>query len=69
MYIYYFQYLEILFPESLPKKVTLSSSGPAGDIHSRAMGVYNKLSGLTPVWENYVNNEFKLFYDGKKYRK
>ena len=54
------------FSESLPEKVTLSSSGPAGDIHPRAMGVYNKLSGLTPVWENSVNNEIKLFYDGKK---
>ena len=47
-------------------KLTLISSGPAGDIHPRAMGVYNKLSGLPPVWENYFYNEFKLSYDGKK---
>ena len=31
------------------------------------MGVYSELSGLTHVWENSINNEFKLFYDGKKY--
>ena len=31
-----------------------------------AMGVYNKLLGLTPVWENSIDNEFKLFFDGKK---
>ena len=62
-----FKFLEIFFPETLPEKVTLSSSGPAGDILPRAMGVYSKLSGLTPVWENSINNEFKLFYDGKKY--
>ena len=64
-----FYYLEStlpVYPESLPEKVTLSSSGPAGDILPRAMGVYSKLSGLTPVWDNSINNEFKLFYDGKK---
>ena len=66
IYIWYFKYLEI-FSESLPEKVTLSSSGPAGDIHPRAMGVYSKLYGLTPLWKNSINNEFKLFYDGKKY--
>ena len=56
------------FSESLPEKVTLSSSGPAGDIHPRAMGVYNKLSGLTLVWENSINNVIKLSFDGKNYK-
>ena len=67
-----FYYLEStlpVYPESLPEKVKLSSSGQAGDILPRAMGVYSKLSGLTPVWENSLNNDFKLFYDGKKYKK
>ena len=64
-----FKFLEIFFPETLPEKVTLSSSGPAGDILPSALGVYNKLSGLTPVWENSINNEFKLFFDGKRTKK
>ena len=56
----------LFFPDSLPEKVTLSSSGAAGDTHYTAMGVYSKLSGLTPVWAHTVNNQHKLFYDGNK---
>ena len=55
-----------VYPDSLPEKVTLSSSGAAGDTHYTAMGVYSKLSGLTPVWEHSLNNQHKLFYDGNK---
>ena len=58
----------LVYPDSLPEKVTLSSSGAAGDTHYTAMGVYSKLSGLTPVWENSINNELKLFYDGNSYK-
>ena len=54
-----------VYPDTLPEKVTLSSRGPAADIHPSAMGVYSKLQGLPPVWENSVNIEYKLFYDGK----
>ena len=58
-----------VYPDTLPEKVTLSSRGPAADIHPSVMGVYSKLPGLPPVWENSVNNEHKLFYDGKNTNK
>ena len=43
----------------------MRSSGPAGDSHPTAMGLYNKLPGLPPVWEHFYFPDHKLFFDGE----
>ena len=54
-----------IYPETLPERIVVRSSGPAGDSHPTAMGLYKKLPGLPPVWEHFLFPDHKLFFDGE----
>ena len=54
-----------VYPNTLPERIVVRSSGPAGDSHPTAMGLYNKLPGLPPVWEHVDFRDHKLFFDGE----
>ena len=54
-----------VYPDTLPERIVVRSSGPAGDSHPTAMGLYNKLPGLPPVWEHFLFPDHKLFFDGE----
>ena len=54
-----------VYPDTLPERIVVRSSGPAGDSHPTAMGLYNKLPGLPPVWEHFILRDHKLFFDGE----
>ena len=54
-----------IYPDTLPERIVVRSSGPAGDSHPTAMGLYKKLPGLPPVWEHFLFPDHKLFFDGE----
>ena len=58
-----------IYPDTLPERIVVRSSGPAGDSHPTAMGLYKKLPGLPPVWEHFLFRDHKLFFDGEKRKK
>ena len=53
-----------VYPDTLPDGIVVRSSGPAGDSHPNAMGLYKKLPEL-PVWEHFYFTDHKLFFDGE----
>ena len=53
-----------IYHDTLPERIVVRSSGPAGDSHPTAMGLYKKLPGQ-PVLEHFLFPDHKLFFGGE----